>query len=866
MANETSVIKIQYDTDEAVTKINDLTKAIAANEAKQAEMKQALKDGKISQKDYSTQMAETSLTLGRDSNERKKYINVVQSEIGSIKRAKTENQVLREERNKLNLQTEEGRKKLAEYNTKIDANTAIIKGNVDAQSKLYMNMGKIGDSLSKIPGPIGSVISGIGGMTKAALAFIATPIGAIVAALALALKALISYFKGSEEGQNRLNKIMAVFNVIVGNLGDLIQKVGKWVFEAVSKPKETIEKLGNLIKENLINRFKAFGEIGKAVAKIFSGEFKEGFKDLTNAGLQAVTGVTDVIGKVKNAAIAAKNSISDIIDETKKEIEIAKNLADRQAALDLLQRKHLVESSKLEAEVSKIKSEAVLKEKYSAEERIAMLRKANDMELAILDTDLKITKEKAALKAAQNDLSNSTKEDLNEQAQLEADVFNVQKENAQKRMALNSQLNSAIKEMEEENLKSKKAAADAAAKIIADEKAANEKAAEEKKKLDEEQKQRDEEAAARRGEAIFKLAELKRQEQMIEEENFAKLRDLQIEDEAAKWEFEKANIELTNEEREVLDQEHKMRLEEIEAVYQENVKAMRQAALQESYNNLQGIINATKSMADSRITILSDAFSKIATIDFKEKGAALATFEAIGQAAMQLSSSIIKNYDNEYANLASQKEAELALVGDDAAAKDAINKKYAQKELELKKKQFNEEKKKALIDAAIATALAVIKGLASGLPMPGILMAALAAVLGGVQIAAIAKQKYTPSTTYAKGGVIGGKPHSQGGTQFWGTDGSKFEAERGEALFVMKKDATAEIAALSAINESFGGRSYFDRKPTRTYAEGGEVSSQVGDIRKTVNDEISRTPIYVRVGDIQTGMTEVEKSKNVGVV
>ena len=68
-------------------------------------------------------------------------------------------------------------------------------------------IGGIAQNMATLPGPVGNATKSVMGMTKAALAFIATPIGAVIAALSLAVGTLTSYFKGSEEGQNQLTKI-----------------------------------------------------------------------------------------------------------------------------------------------------------------------------------------------------------------------------------------------------------------------------------------------------------------------------------------------------------------------------------------------------------------------------------------------------------------------------------------------------------------------------------------------------------------------------------------------------------------------------------------------------------------------------------
>jgi hypothetical protein len=160
----------------------------------------------------------------------------------------------------------------------------------------------------------------------------------------------------------------------------------------------------------------------------------------------------------------------------------------------------------------------------------------------------------------------------------------------------------------------------------------------------------------------------------------------------------------------------------------------------------------------------------------------------------------------------------------------------------------------------MATALAVISALSMKPFMPlGLASSVIAGVMGAAQIGVISAQRMP---TFAKGGMIGGQPHSMGGTKFFGSDGSMFEAERGEAMFVLKKDAAAEIAALSMINEAHGGRSF--SKGGAHLADGGEVMPVRG-VEKIVSDTLQKTPIFVKVGDIETGLTDFKNVKQAGV-
>ena len=82
-----------------------------------------------------------------------------------------------------------------------------------------------GKTLGEIPGPIGGVIGGINSMTAASLRFIATPIGAIIAALVVVFKAFQKGIESSEKAQMGLNKIMGAFT---GIIGPVIKSIGEF--------------------------------------------------------------------------------------------------------------------------------------------------------------------------------------------------------------------------------------------------------------------------------------------------------------------------------------------------------------------------------------------------------------------------------------------------------------------------------------------------------------------------------------------------------------------------------------------------------------------------------------------------------------
>jgi len=311
-------------------------------------------------------------------------------------------------------------------------------------------------STDAFTGSLGGVIKGIQGMTRAALAFIATPIGAIIAAVGLALGALTSFFKRSEEGQNKLNKVVRIFSSILDNVLDVVDKVGEAIFEAISNPKETVIELGNLIKENLINRFKAFAVIGKAIAKIFSGEFREGFEDLANGAIQLTTGIEDFTDKAVLAFEAAVKGAKAFKKEVLEDIETAKKLADIEEQLNKDERKFTVDRARRDAQIAELRLKSREDAKFDAEQRKAFLDEASELINKQLDEELKIAQQRLFVARENNLLANSTIETKQEEADLEARLSELQTKRFTEQRSLQREflrINNEIKKEQESQLK-----------------------------------------------------------------------------------------------------------------------------------------------------------------------------------------------------------------------------------------------------------------------------------------------------------------------------------------------------------------------------------------------------------------------------
>ncbi|MDN3595333.1 hypothetical protein [Zunongwangia endophytica] len=272
------------------------------------------------------------------------------------------------------------------------------------------------------------------GATKAAVAFIATPLGMVLAGLAVAIGAVTQYFRDSEEGQNAWNKVSAVTGVVVGNLTDLLSFLGKIIVDVFSNPKETIEALGSFIKTNIENRItgliKFFPKLGEAIDLALSGNFKEAGKVAFDAVTQITTGVENFSDKAVDGFNSAKDALNDYGNEMASEVKRQMELSDMAAEADKIERQLIVDKGKVEAQVAEARRKARDEENLSAEERQKLLNEAKAAQDDLYEREIKAAEIRRQIKAEENQFSNSTKEDLTEEAELTAKVDQLRRQKA----------------------------------------------------------------------------------------------------------------------------------------------------------------------------------------------------------------------------------------------------------------------------------------------------------------------------------------------------------------------------------------------------------------------------------------------------
>jgi len=264
------------------------------------------------------------------------------------------------------------------------------------------------------------------------VAIIASGIGALV----LAVVALGQAFTRSEAGQNKFAKLMGVIGSITNNLLDLLADLGEALINVFTKPKETLKSFSDSIQNFIIDKInkvmEGIGLMGSALQKVFSGDFSEALNDATKGFGLLNRGINPVVIATESLVTATKELVKEMTEEAK----IAAKIADDRAKADKIERENTVARAKADREIADLRFKAEQRDKFSVSERIKFLEEASALEEKITNQEIEAARLRFEAKKAENALSKSTKEDLDEQAQLEAQLIglNTSKLRLQKRL------------------------------------------------------------------------------------------------------------------------------------------------------------------------------------------------------------------------------------------------------------------------------------------------------------------------------------------------------------------------------------------------------------------------------------------------
>ena len=292
------------------------------------------------------------------------------------------------------------------------------------------------------------------------LALIGTGIGALV----IGVVSLIQAFKRSEEGQHKLKVLMAGIGAVVNQVLDGFAKLGMGIINTFSNPLESLQNFGNMIKNFVMRRITALidtlGFLGKGIQKLFSGDLKgalnEGKKAL-NTFNEELNPITQTVNLVKKGVQGVADAVSETIDEVGKSMDAQKMINEA----DKIDRELRIERAKATEEVSRLRLEAEKRDKYTAEQRMELLKQAQQIEEDIATKQEESAQKRLDAHRLQMSLGLNTTEALNKEAELEEAVITIQNKKLRMQRLLQTQLTTATnqnianknKEIEEEKKK-----------------------------------------------------------------------------------------------------------------------------------------------------------------------------------------------------------------------------------------------------------------------------------------------------------------------------------------------------------------------------------------------------------------------------
>lgn len=484
MAEIVNLFEVNIDTDKAIKDAAEAKKSIDG-------LKRSIKDLEAAEGDNTKEIAQATAALKNEQDALRTSTKLTQQAIksqnaqtGSIEEMRAQLAIVsiqwaklsKEERNN----SERG-KELTRQKTQL---TEALKKEEQATGDARRNVGNYSRGIQDAIGSMTSFVPAAGTATNAikqlgfAFKVGLGPISLLIGTIGLVVAAFKSFFTSSEEGQNALKRLSAIFDVVVGNIVDLLSKLGK----ALLEPKQALEDLRSFF-ENTLGKVilgiveNAFARIGKGIAILALAweNLKDTFTDnadgindaqerieRANVAIEESNKkITDGVNNTVEAYNDAKQAVIEFTKEQEMEIAISQKLADQQAKLDKQIRKSSIDNANDQAKIAELRAQAADKENTTSQERIDFLEEAERLEKETLKRNEDILAQKLQIRQTQNALSNSTKEDLEEEARLEVELINLRTQNSNARRRLLSELSTARKEVRAEAEAEELAALDA---------------------------------------------------------------------------------------------------------------------------------------------------------------------------------------------------------------------------------------------------------------------------------------------------------------------------------------------------------------------------------------------------------------------
>lgn len=271
----------------------------------------------------------------------------------------------------------------------MDASIGNYQRNVgNYETAFTKGLAGIANQVQALGNPLAVAKNGVLALGKAMKALIANPVGAVIMAIVVAIKALKKGFEQSETATNSLKRAFSALQPIMN---------------AIS------------------NVFTGFAKIVGSIAE-------NAIPALVNGLQKASDWMMTLLNKIGIVSDEKLESFRKNIEAQKEAIKTTQDLTNREIALTERKRKFQVDEAKAEMEVAELKSKASDKEKYSAKEREKFLNDAIAKERAINNEKLALVQEEYDIMKKRSELTDNDAATNDALAAAEANLYNTKRE------------------------------------------------------------------------------------------------------------------------------------------------------------------------------------------------------------------------------------------------------------------------------------------------------------------------------------------------------------------------------------------------------------------------------------------------------
>lgn len=323
-----------------------------------------------------------------------------------------------------------------------------------ANGKLQSEIGKVGEAFKALGIPVTGSLTAIKSVTKALWGMCATPVGAVIAAIALAFKAVHTWMTKSAEGQKVYTKLMAYFGSLAKSITDIVIIFGEYLYKCFTKPNGPLRVFGNNFVKTFKTAVKAavnlIGGLGTTIKGVlnmdwdtFTAGLKKTWDGIKGAGETVIdvfkTGVSGAIGAVKTAYDAFTNddlskklgaAFNGMLSKAEQAASLAGKIQEAQIAIN----KNKETQLKLDGKIAEVRNKIYT---LQGKEKIAAIEEAKALVKQKYDFQIKQQQQLVELHEKQAKLHTQSLKDIAAERELRMQVLRTQvQQNSEQRMLI----------------------------------------------------------------------------------------------------------------------------------------------------------------------------------------------------------------------------------------------------------------------------------------------------------------------------------------------------------------------------------------------------------------------------------------------